>query len=479
MIMTHEHMLERFYARDRDSDGRFITGVLTTGIYCLPSCTARKPLPQNVRFFTTQDEARSAGLRPCRRCRPDHFYDRYDPDLHLLQTLASDVRRRPADFADAGALASASGIGATKLNALFRRHFHLSPAAFLARERVDAACRALADGDSVSEAAYAAGFESLSAFHENVRRQTGLTPGEYRALGSSAELTLSLPAGFRADVVLRSHGRDPDSVLERVHGDVLVKGLMLGDVPARLHLRFGADAVRCRVEGVDRPGAGEMRSAHAAAVRLLGLAGDPSGFERLVSRRADLARLIDGRRGLRIPQTADAWECLVWTIVGQQVNLPFAYALRTVVAELAGAPAGEGLRAHPTPEAVAQLDYADLASRRFSRRKAEYVIDTARLIAGGGLRLEGGEREMATTLERRLLDVRGLGPWSVRYLMMRGFGFADCVPVGDAGLSAALTRFLSLDHRPGGAEMEELMAPFAPFRSLATFHLWASLGDPQ
>jgi len=479
MIMTHEDMLERFYARDHDSNGRFITGVLTTGIYCLPSCTARKPLPQNVRFFTTQDEARSAGLRPCRRCKPDNFYDRYDPDLHLLETLAADIRRRPADFADAAALVSASGIGATKLNALFRRHFHLSPAAFLARERVDAACGALADGRSISEAAYAAGFESLSAFHENFRRQTGLTPGDYRALGSSAEFSIALPPGFRTDVVLRSHGRDSDSVLERVEGDELVKGLMLGDAPALLHLRFGGDVVQCGVEGLDRLGAREMRAAHAAAVRLLGLAGDPSAFERLVARRADLARLVEGRRGLRIPQTADAWECLVWTIVGQQVNLPFAYALRTVVAELAGTPAGAGLRAHPTPEAVAQFDYADLTARRFSRRKAEYVIDTARLIAGGGLRLDGAEREMATTLERRLLDIRGLGPWSVRYLMMRGFGFADCVAVGDAGLSAALTRFFSLDHRPGGAEMEDLMTPFAPFRSLATFHLWASLGDPQ
>ncbi|HET6765421.1 MAG TPA: Ada metal-binding domain-containing protein, partial [Longimicrobiaceae bacterium] len=92
----HDEMLQRFYARDRTADGEFVTGVLTTGIYCLPSCAARKPLPENVRFFAAEDDARQAGLRACRRCRPDNFYREYDPDLHLLDTLVAQVQRGPA-----------------------------------------------------------------------------------------------------------------------------------------------------------------------------------------------------------------------------------------------------------------------------------------------------------------------------------------------------------------------------------------------
>jgi AraC family transcriptional regulator of adaptative response / DNA-3-methyladenine glycosylase II len=478
IMMTRESMLERFYARDADSNGRFITGVLTTGIYCLPSCTARKPLPENVRFFGSEDEARSAGLRPCRRCRPDHFYQQYDPDVHLLETLAADVRRDPSAFADAAALVTASGIGTTKLNALFRRHFHATPAGFLARERVSAACGALAGGASVTHAAFASGFESLSAFHLNFRRLTGLTPGEYRALGASASFTLALPEGFRADAVLGYQGRDPASVIERVRGDELAKGMWLDGAPAVLRMRFDAEAVVCEVDAAGSPSAGQMRAAHAAAVRMLNLASDASAFERQLARLPEYARLVAPRQGMRIPLTSTPWECLLWAIVGQQVNLPFAYALRTAVAERAGQLAGGGLRAHPTVDAVAALDYADLTALRFSRRKAEYLIDTARLIASGELRIDG-EREMATAVERRLLDVRGLGPWSVQYFLMRGLGFADCVPVGDAGLTAALQRFHALDHRPGPAETRALMEPFAPFRSLGTFHLWSSLGDPQ
>src|SRR5688572_1984626 len=268
MILTREHMLERFYARDRDSDGRFLTGVVTTGIYCLPSCTARKPLPENIRFFDSESEARAAGLRPCRRCRPHHFYERYDPDLHLLETLVADVRRRPARFPDAAALVAASGIGGTKLSALFRRHLHSSPAGFLAQQRVTAASEALAEGGSVSEAAYAAGYESLSALHANFRRRTGLTPGEYRALGSSPEFTLVLPPGFRADVLLRVFGRDPDSRLERVRGSEMVKALVLDGVASLLHLRFEGRMVLCRVTAGQPPSAPALRAAHAATARM-------------------------------------------------------------------------------------------------------------------------------------------------------------------------------------------------------------------
>jgi AraC family transcriptional regulator, regulatory protein of adaptative response / DNA-3-methyladenine glycosylase II len=475
MTTTRESMLERFFARDRASDGRFLTGVTTTGIYCLPSCPARRPLPENVRFFRTEEEARGAGLRPCRRCRPDHFYRRFDPELERAEGVAAAVRADPAGAGDAAALAASAGVGATRLNALFRRHFHLSPAAFLARERVAAACRALAAGAGVTEAAFAAGFESLSAFHLNFRRRTGLSPGAYRALGEARGFVLALPPGFRADAVLAYLGRDPLSPVERVSGAEAAKALRLEGAPAVLRMRFEGAAAGCAVESAAPPSAAQMREAHAAAVRMLGLGGDPAAFERRMARRPELARLVAPRRGLRIPLTADPWECLAWAIVGQQVNLPFAYALRRTVVELAGEGV-DGMRAHPTAAAVAALDPADLAVRRFSRRKAEYLVDTARLVASGELTLDPAAS--ATATERRLLEVRGIGPWTAQYFLMRGCGFADCVPAGDAALSAALARFFALEARPDAEGTRARMAPFAPFRSLATFHLWASLGDP-
>ncbi|HEX9081581.1 MAG TPA: hypothetical protein VF768_04830, partial [Holophagaceae bacterium] len=114
-----------------------------------------------------------------------------------------------------------------------------------------------------------------------------------------------------------------------------------------------------------------------------------------------------------------------------------------------------------------------LQARRCSRRKAEYVIDAARAVAEGRLRLDG--LATATGAERQLRGQRGCGPWTAGYVMMRGLGFGDCVPIGDAALTLALQRTFALAERPDGRATERLMAPFAPFRSLATFHLWASL----
>lgn len=480
MNATRETMLERFFARDRAWNGRFLTGVLTTGIYCLPSCPARKPRPENVRFFATEEEARTAGLRPCRRCRPELFYRDRDPELELALELAERIRREPGELADKGALARAAGVGMTKLNALFRRHFHDTPGGFLQRARVEAAQRLLCGtGKRVLDVALEAGFESPSAFHDGFRRHACTTPGEYRRLLAGTGFTLQLPADFRVDLTLATLGRDPRSPSERVEGSTFTKALPLQGKAAALAIELGSPGrADCTVAARGGLGAGGMAEAHRVSLRLLGLGQDPGPFERRLARRRGLARLIEGRRGLRIPQTASVWEGLVWTVVGQQVNLGFAFACRAALTELAGRRAPGGLVAHPTPAAVAALDHGDLLRRKYSRRKAEYLIDAARAIVAGELDLEGLRGDSAVRAERRLRAVRGLGVWSTQYILMRALERADCVPVGDSGLKAGLQRFFELAERPTPERTQALMEPFAPHRSLATFHLWKSLGEP-
>ncbi len=399
------------------------------------------------------------------------------PDWQALEELMAAARRNPGEFRTPAALAAAAGLTPQGLEAAFLRHVHARPEAFLEAARVDAACRHLLDAFGPPErAGEACGFFGMAAFRAAFRRHTGMTPARYQALGQGEPaFTLDLPAGYRIEDVLAYHGRDPLSHSERVDGGRLLKAFRVDGADVAVDLAFGGQAVKVRLHGGGPADPVRMGRVHRRVVRMLGLASDPGPFEAFTAAHPAFRDLVAPRSGLRIPLTADVWECLVWAILGQQVNLAFAYTLRRRLTEACGGEAPFGLRAHPGPRAVAALDPAVLAPLQFSRGKAAYLVAAARETAAGRLPLEALPAGTATGAEARLRAQKGVGPWTAHYVLMRGCGFQDCVPLGDAGLTAALQRHHALDHRPGPAETAGLMAPYAPHRSLATFHLWASL----
>src|SRR5688500_18714559 len=146
MRLSRAAMYARVLESDASCNGRFFTGVLTTGIYCLPACKARKPKPGNVQFFPSCEAARAAGLRPCRKCHPDDFARGADPVLDDIETLVAEMRANPAAFPDVPAVVRRSGFGATRLFDLFRQHFQTTPADVLLRARIQVAKRLLLKG---------------------------------------------------------------------------------------------------------------------------------------------------------------------------------------------------------------------------------------------------------------------------------------------------------------------------------------------
>ncbi|MBS0662134.1 MAG: DNA-3-methyladenine glycosylase 2 family protein [Verrucomicrobia bacterium] len=469
MRMTNDQMYSRVLAGDASYNGRFFTGVLTTGIYCLPACKARKPKLANVRFFPTCEAARAAGLRPCKKCHPDDFARGADPVLETIETLVAEIRRAPESFPDARAVVRRSGFGATRVIELFRQHYHTTPSDLLLRARIDAAKRRLLESDaSIARIALEVGFEALSAFHENFRRLNGLTPAAYRDLRQGREFEIQLPDGYLLPYLRRALSRDIHSITERLEGDRYVTAVRLSGGPALLRLHLTPERVFARIEAV---GAVSLPEVHQRVVGLLGLDEDAAAFARL-ARKLGLGRLVAGRSELRISRTPTVFDGLLWSIIGQQINFPFACLLKRRLIEKAGTPVAEGLYALPTPAAVAALEPADLLPLQFSRQKAAYVIDTSRLVVTGQLDLDALAGLSATRAERTLLAVRGLGPWSVNYLMMRSLGFPDCVPLGDTGVTSGLKALLKLEERPDIDATKRLMAMFSPYRSLATTHLW-------
>ncbi len=464
--LSPAQMYARVLAGDPAWNGRFFTGVLTTGIYCLPSCKARKPKRENVRFFPTCEAARAAGLRPCKKCHPDDFARGADPVLESVETLVAEIRADPAAFPDTRAIVRRLGFGATRTVELFRLHYHTTPSDLLLRARLAAAqSRLLSSSATLADIAFGAGFDALSVFHENFRALNGLTPAAYRSLPGASQFDIILPSDFSLGYLRRALSRDTQSVSERLEGDLYTAAVSLSDGSALLTLQLDPRTIRVRLS---RRSALE---AHAIVAGLLGLDQPTAAFARL-AKKLGLARLVAGRPGFRISRIASLFDGLLWSIIGQQINFAFACLLKRRLTELAGETLPGGLRAPPTPAAVARIDPVNLLPLQFSRQKADYVVATARAIVDGRLDLAALTQMSATRVERTLLALRGFGPWSVNYVMMRALGFADCVPLGDTGVTSGLQSLLALDERPDIDATRRLMAVFSPYRSLATAHLW-------
>lgn len=426
---------------DPTFDGRFFTGVLTTGIYCLPSCRARKPKAENVRFFGDVGEARAA----------------------------------PEEFPDAAAVVRRIGFGTTRASALVRSHYHMTPAELLARAWLAAWRWAVHARVTVTEACYAEGYGSLSVLHEHCQVRLGLSPAAWQKLGRPEvrEFTLELPEGFSWPLLRRQLGRDPGSLSERVTEGGFVLAGWLGEVAARVEAEYWGGKLSVKIYAAEDAGRRLALAplVHAMVAGVVGLGADAAGLVKRAC-KLGLARLVAGREGWSGSRTPSMWDALVWAIIGQQINLAFAFKLRRVVTELVGEPVGDGLVALPTPERVAALDVPVLRARQFSANKAATLIEVARRVATGEIDLTALAAGAATRAERVLLAVPGLGPWTVNYVLMRGAGFADCVPYGDTGVTSGLQRLLNLEIRPDADATRRLLLPWSPYRSLAVYQLW-------
>lgn len=183
-------MERAWQARDAAYDGLFFLGVRTTGIFCRPTCPARKPLPRNVAYFTGVEDALAAGFRACKRCRPD-AEDGHPP---WAKDLLAQIERAPSARLTEAAL-RARGVDPSTARRWFRKHVGMSPAAFARARRVAAAHDSLRAGGRLDAAVLDSGFESHSGFRDAFARVFGQAPGKARAHGSIVFTWLPSPVG--------------------------------------------------------------------------------------------------------------------------------------------------------------------------------------------------------------------------------------------------------------------------------------------
>ena len=243
-----QEMAAAFAARDRAFDGRFVVAVTTTGIYCRPSCPARRPRPENTVYYKANAEAEAAGFRPCKRCQPDMV-------ARDAQAVARAVAiLRAGDTVKLGDLARLVGYSPTHFQRVFSRATGLSPAAFVRAVREERAREALSAGVGVTGAIYEAGFESPSRFYESMDGKLGMTPSTWAGGGAGVTINWAvvqtslgamLVAATEAGVCRLSFNEGPDELARRFPKADLVQG---GEEFGNLLQRV--------VDAVERPGSG-------------------------------------------------------------------------------------------------------------------------------------------------------------------------------------------------------------------------------
>lgn len=182
--LSRSEMLQAVYARDAAYDGTFFFAVVSTGVFCFPSCRSRKPRPENVRFFFSPQEALAAGFRPCKRCRPDLPRGRRTEEAELLVKIATLIREQDGTI-DVASLARRVSFSPHYLERLFRRLTGSSLHSYIMRYRAQRAVRLLWETDlPITDIAELTGFRSLSGFYDFFLRTVGSTPAAFRQKAS-------------------------------------------------------------------------------------------------------------------------------------------------------------------------------------------------------------------------------------------------------------------------------------------------------
>jgi AraC family transcriptional regulator of adaptative response / DNA-3-methyladenine glycosylase II len=472
-------------SKDARFDGWFVTAVLTTRIYCRPSCPVRPPFARNVRFYPTAAAAQRAGFRACKRCRPDASAG--SPEWNVRGDVVARAMRLIADGTvdreGVGGLAGHLGYTARQLERLLQAEVGAGPLALARAQRAQAA-RVLIETTELpfGDVAFAAGFSSIRQFNDTVRLVFESTP---TALRQRAMVKFGSGAATPGTVSLRLPVRTPFAY-EGVFGH-----LAAGAVPGCEEVRDGAyrrslrlpsgsgvvtltpaeDNVRCVLALDDFS---DLTTAIARCRRLLDLDADPEAVVDALSRDPDLGPVVAKAPGQRIPRTVDEAELAVRAVLGQQVSTK---AARIHVGRLVKAygqpvhdPEGALTHAFPSVEQLADIDPIHLAVPKARQRTLTALIAG---LADGSITLDAGcDWDSA---RGKLLALPGVGPWTAEVIAMRGLGDPDAFPASDLGLRLAAQQLgLADDQR----QLTEISARWRPWRSYAVQHLWTTLVHP-
>ncbi|MFH8366819.1 DNA-3-methyladenine glycosylase 2 family protein [Streptomyces sp. NPDC018031] len=508
MHTDHDRCVRAVQSKDARFDGWFFTAVLTTRIYCRPSCPVVPPKVRNMTFYPSAAAAQQAGFRACKRCRPDaapgspRWNERADAVARAMRLIGDGV----VDREGVPGLAARLGYSTRQIERQLRAELGAGPLALARAQRAQTA-RLLIETSALpmADVAFAAGFASVRAFNETVREVFALTPTELRrrARGGAPAtapgvLTLRLP--FRAPLC-------PDNLFGHLAATAVpgVEEWRDGAYRRTLRLPYGhgavtlrphPDHIECRLSLTDLR---DLAGAISRCRRLLDLDADPEAVDASLGADPVLEPLVRKAPGRRVPRTVEGAEFAVRAVLGQQVSTAAARTLAgrlvTAYGEPVEDPDGGLTHLFPTAGALAEalagpapaalpapgpgpVDPGPAADRpaaalAMPAARRATVVGLVRRLAAGDLALDvGSDWEEA---RRKLSELPGVGPWTSEIIAMRALGDPDAFPHTDLGVRKA-ARAAGLPATP--AALVRHSAAWRPWRAYAVQYLWATDDHP-
>ncbi len=509
MLEDPDRCYQAAQSKDARFDGWFFCAVTSTGIYCRPSCPARTPKRQNMRFYPTAAAAQQAGFRACLRCRPDatpgspEWNVRADVVARAMRLIRDGI----VDREGVEGLASRLGYSTRQLNRLITAEVGTGPLALARAQRSQTARVLLETTDlPVAHVAFAAGFASVRQCNETVREIFVDTPTGLRARArKAAHARRPSGAGAPQSIHLRLPCRrpfDPASVLDFLGARALPgvehldgtsyrrslrlphgHGIVTLSAPTTPKRRGGGDATSSGGAGGPAYVAGDLvlsdlrdlTTAVARCRQLLDLDADPVAIWEALRRDRHLGPVVRRDPGRRVPGAVDGFELAVRAVIGQQVSVPGARTVAGRLVHAAGdalpAPGGGITHLFPTPAALAELArrYPGAFPMPAGRRRA--LVALADAVDNGDVVIDPGADP--SELRRSLVGLPGIGPWTAEYVAMRALRDPDAFMPTDLGIRRGAAA-VGLPEDPAG--LVEATEAWRPWRSYAMAHLWSLPG---
>ncbi len=293
-------------------------------------------------------------------------------------------------------------------------------------------------------------------------------------------ISIKIPSLFSYNECLKFLNRSENECLFQVENGRIRKLFIIGEKPVLVELYQKNDAYLELLFLNILPSKDQITSIKCFIGNWMDLDYDLNPFYQMAKEDKLLATLVEKHNGLRLIGIPDFYEAICWAIIGQQINLTFAYSVKRSLVERFGNKyefEGSPYYHFPAPEKVLSITDRDFSDMKFSRQKIAYIRAVSKNIVDQKIDFNNLANSGYDTAKKELTALYGIGNWSADYVLMKTFRNDQAFPIHDAGLQNALKKRLRLKSKPDIDTILQLSKPWKGFEAYATFYLWRSLYD--